>query len=961
MHPTIARRILVLVTVAGFASVLPPAIAQNPPQIPGLQQTFKGHEEAVYAVALSPDGKLLLTGSFDRTIRLWDVVTGKEIKTYGGPNGHQNQVLSVAFAPDGLTFASGGSDNTAKIWDIPQRAPLRETLFADAVTAVAISADGKLHAAGGKDGTIKLWNPTDAKLSFDLKGHTGEVTSLAFATNGQLLVSTGVDHTLRFWDTAKGQPIASQGAHAAAITSLVVSSSGNTGYTASADGTIKSWSLQPVADKTVPGHGDAITCIAPGEGNTVVTGCLDKVIRIVSTENGQITKTFPAPGPVTAIALAGNTIAAGTSTGELVLIQRDSGKVVYQTKAHNGAVSSVVVAIQTGQLMTSSTDGTVKLWSLAKADAKPITVPGKPQLAVISPDGKQLVVADADNSLRICQASDGKETRSLGKSTEAVQSVAISREFALIALAAGKTVRVINSADGKEVAMLTHPGNVHCLSFDAEKKRLVTGCDDRQARVWDLATGKLIQFVAYTGPVRSIAFHPVKPNQIIAGTTDKNFATNTLLHTRTYAVSDKPLTSLTMLPSGSLLAGGDDGLARIINVTNGQVERTFAGAKAAVTSVAVSRNGNQVATASQDKSVRLYQAADGVLIASFEPGVVRSLQFHPANPILAGANEDKTIAFWNIAFQPGNPLPTDFGKPSQALAHPGAVHAFVLNVEATQLLAGCADKNAKFWKVASDTPIRNLQHPNLVDAVAFNKDGSLLATGGHDGMVKIFETVKGAQVRSINAHTQPQASAVYAIVWSADGKQIASGSMDRSAKLWDATAGSMIREFKGFDEKTSPKGHREAVFAIALSPDGKTIMTASSDRSIKVWNTADGAVLREFVNPAIPQPEANTSTDPKQFPIPSQSPVAHPGWIYSIRLSANGTQLISAGSAPKNRGFIGIWNVADGKLLTSADLQTGPIYQMALTVDGNSAVLGCGPRVRMQPASDALLIKLPGR
>src|SRR6266446_7468100 len=81
--------------------------------------TLKGHGAEVYSVAFSPDGKLLVTGSFDNTLKLWDVASGKELKTYAGPQGHTKQVLSVAFSPDGQFIASGGADNTLKIWDVP--------------------------------------------------------------------------------------------------------------------------------------------------------------------------------------------------------------------------------------------------------------------------------------------------------------------------------------------------------------------------------------------------------------------------------------------------------------------------------------------------------------------------------------------------------------------------------------------------------------------------------------------------------------------------------------------------------------------------------------------------------------------------------------------------------------------------------------------------------------------------
>ena len=92
---------------------------------PGVIATLKGHSEAIYCVAFTPDGKHVVTGSGDHTIKVWDSATGKEIKSFGGPTGHQNLVLSVSISPDGSLIASGGSDNTAKLWDFPSSSPLR--------------------------------------------------------------------------------------------------------------------------------------------------------------------------------------------------------------------------------------------------------------------------------------------------------------------------------------------------------------------------------------------------------------------------------------------------------------------------------------------------------------------------------------------------------------------------------------------------------------------------------------------------------------------------------------------------------------------------------------------------------------------------------------------------------------------------------------------------------------------
>src|SRR5262245_29345835 len=187
--------------------------------------TFKGHTEPVYSVTFTPDGKYLATGSFDNTIKLWDVTSGKEAKTYGGPNGHQKMVMCVAISPDGQLLASGSIDNNLKVWDIPLTAPSKILPATEAVQAVALSPDGTKLAFGSKDGQVKLVNAADGKELFKLEGHppmpvlmkggVEGITSVAFSPNGQTLASSGADKTLRIWNVANGQLACAVRAHRA--------------------------------------------------------------------------------------------------------------------------------------------------------------------------------------------------------------------------------------------------------------------------------------------------------------------------------------------------------------------------------------------------------------------------------------------------------------------------------------------------------------------------------------------------------------------------------------------------------------------------------------------------------------------------------------------------------------------------------------------------------------------------
>ena len=151
-----------------------------------------------------------------------------------------------------------------------------------------------------------------------------------------------------------------------------------------------------------------------------------------------------------------------------------------------------------------------------------------------------------------------------------------------------------------------------------------------------------------------------------------------------------------------------------------------------------------------------------------------------------------------------------------------------------------------------------------------------------------------------------------------------SGSLDASLKLWDATTGALVKEFRAYKEKEFDKGHHEGVFTAAFSPDGKSIVSGSSDRSIKVWNVADGSVTRDLLNPNLKA---------------GAWPMAHPGWVYGVRFLPDG-RLVSVGGAPRNQGFLATWNVAEGKMLTAEEMPLGAFFSVAVSTDGQLLAVG---------------------
>ena len=159
---------------------------------------LQGHEDRVTSVALSPDGKTIVSGGYDGTVRLWDITSGKAI---GQPfTGHKDFVISVAFSPDGKTIVSGGEDKTVRLWDTSGKAigqPFKG--HEGIVTSVAFSPDGKTLVSGGEDKTVRLWDTSGQASGQPFKGHEDGVGSVAFSPDGKTIVSGGGDGTVRLW------------------------------------------------------------------------------------------------------------------------------------------------------------------------------------------------------------------------------------------------------------------------------------------------------------------------------------------------------------------------------------------------------------------------------------------------------------------------------------------------------------------------------------------------------------------------------------------------------------------------------------------------------------------------------------------------------------------------------------------------------------------------------------------
>ena len=241
--------------------------------------------DRVTAVAFSPDGTSLASGSWEQVIKLWEVESRREMGIWEVPRESDSVwPLPVAFSPDGRRLVSGFQDGTVRLWDVAtQTETARLEGHTDRITSVSFSPDGGLLAsAGGRgDPTVRLWDTATQAQVATLTGHTGEVRSVAFSSpDGAILASGGWDRAVRLWDVATHEEMATLEEHGGPVHSVAFSRDGATLVSGAADGTVLLRDVESRNAARLSGHGSLSSMALSPDGAILASGSQDGTVRL---------------------------------------------------------------------------------------------------------------------------------------------------------------------------------------------------------------------------------------------------------------------------------------------------------------------------------------------------------------------------------------------------------------------------------------------------------------------------------------------------------------------------------------------------------------------------------------------------------------------------------------------------------------------------------------------------------
>ena len=885
-----------------------------------------GASEATHTVAVSPDGRQVAAGGFDKTIRLWSA--GMTPTQPAVAYAHASPVRATVISPDRAIVVTGGADGTIRLFDSQSaNETARWKAHEGAVEAIAFSADGSALASGGADKSVRVWRVQDRSLVKELSDHPGPVRWVALSAKANLVATGSTDADVRVHDLVGGT-VKKLNAEAppAALQFLaddsLLSAGGPRAYLwdvreARVLDTLDGGQFARVTGAAGTADGKLFAIAgdpAPGSQRPEDVG-YSRVLAVSRHHPTTVTQRMNDTGvgiSRAAVSPDGRVIAVVSGDGSVRAWEWPTLSPIRKFPAHAAAVHGLAVSNRGEFLVTASADGSARRWNARRGEplvyaAKLLDESKQAWFARVSPDGKTLISGGDDKVLRVRDAVPGGYVTLPGDYGCAFTAAVSPDGATLVTGHFDGDIRVWDLKEGKQVKKLDgHSFRVWSLDFSADGTRLVSGgghWDDPRAgeiRVWDTATWKA---------VHQIAAH------------------------------DDLVFQVAVSPDGRRIAScSRDQTVRTWDLGTGKAEHVLRMHAAGVRTVAFSKDGKRLYSAGFDGRLQWWDPVAGTAIDGRALGVqaVQRMRLSPDGKTLALAlqtgNSAGQAALWDIeknelvrkfaphdgqvndvAFSPDGKTLVSVGGRYQVNPRyePGPIGPWTMGVSVSRdgrtTTRPSPVSEIRLWDADTGTPLAALPgHKHWVETVQFTPDGSRLVTvggvAGQPGEIRVSD-LAGIRPKSVLAGSN---GGLTCGNFSSDGTRFATGGTDGSLILWDVT-----KALAG--DSTAKKvipAHKGLVRNLAWSADGSRVVTSGEDGIVRVWNVLKAEAVLTI-----------TAADRA---------------VYGVAVSPDGTLIATAAGDWKNRkdGQLRVWDASKGTELFRLPDTDGPAWGVAFTKDG---------------------------
>ncbi len=781
--------------------LLPIAQSLTWPGKPELLNLF-GHNGSVRVVVVSLDGQFILSGSEDRTIRIWDVETGMFVADF---RGHTQPITCLAATPDGQHALSGDEEGCVILWRIGDCRGVARMESADLhlgrVVAFSVSADGRRMVVSHSSRTIALWNLETFKLirTYVIDDTLAEAVVILPGS----LQAASAGRTITVWDLETGQTMLRFQGHTGDVKCLVVSADGQRLISASEDRSVRIWNIQTGGvERVLTNHAGAVRSVVQIPGTRLLASCgKDPVVHVWEMDSGREVKKFPA---------------------------------------HGGSVRSLAAAPDGRRLISGGDDRQVCVW--AQPDPRLLNSLSGPtarnSAVILTPDGKQAISAGADGAIRLWDLAQARQTSLLQVVGSMVHALAITSNGKIVCAArADGQLNLIDTA-GKlpSISIQAHNRAIFGVAFTPDGKRLIAASEDHTISMFQIlppaSDSELVkcQFAAPLGAhssfVRAVACLPDNW-RAVSVSADGTLALWNLESCRPiYSIQahNGEINGVAVLNKGRfIVTAGDDQWVKVWDMEKGHPQYRLKGHLAEVNGVAAAPDGLRIVTVSNDRSVRVWDLPK-------------------KRDVRMGSEED---------------LLGKLIEPVLILEdHSEWINTVAVTGDGMRVITASEDTTLKTWDISPDgqaslgrKPETLPSHSRGTAALSISGDGRYAISGGAEGDVQYwhFERGRSGLIEKSNPKDRiKQTAGVTGLKFFPDGIHFAAACADRVIRIWD------------LDHRTNPVrtlvGHRTVVRRLAITADGRKLCSVGENTSqanrnegvMMIWDVASGSLDAEL-------------------------------------------------------------------------------------------------------------------